>query len=118
MDFEFCSVMPGCVAAVAAYRVLNKSLCTPASLPKSPLSPRVTGGLASPRVRPTIHPCLPHGLVFAYATYVSASLDERIDLIERTGGEPVITLCTAPGWMKGTDDWNMDAAPTPEHYDD
>jgi hypothetical protein len=46
------------------------------------------------------------------------SLDERMALIERTGGEPVITLCTAPGWMKGTDDWNMDAAPTPAHYDD
>jgi hypothetical protein len=50
--------------------------------------------------------------------YDWASLDARIDLIDRTGGEPVITLCTAPGWMKGTDDWNMDAAPTPEHYDD
>jgi hypothetical protein len=50
--------------------------------------------------------------------YDWASMDERMDLIERTGGEAVITLCSAPGWMKGTDDWDMDAAPTPEHYDD
>ncbi|TDC25969.1 xylan 1,4-beta-xylosidase [Streptomyces sp. 8K308] len=50
--------------------------------------------------------------------YDWSSLDERIALIERTGGVPVITLCSAPGWMKGADDWDMDAAPAPEHYDD
>lgn len=50
--------------------------------------------------------------------YDWSSLDERIALIERTGGVPVITLCSAPGRMKGADDCNMDAAPTPEHYDD
>ncbi|MEV1007306.1 xylan 1,4-beta-xylosidase [Streptomyces sp. NPDC049881] len=50
--------------------------------------------------------------------YDWASLDERVALMERTGGELVITLCSAPGWMKEADDWDMDAAPTPEHYDD
>lgn len=50
--------------------------------------------------------------------YDWTSLDGRISLIRETGGVPVITLCTAPGWMKGTDDWDMNAAPTPDHYDD
>jgi hypothetical protein len=30
----------------------------------------------------------------------------------------VVTLCTAPGWMKDADDWDMDAASTPGHYGD
>jgi hypothetical protein len=54
----------------------------------------------------------------APGVYDWSGLDARMALIERTGGEPVLTLCSAPGWMKGTDDWDMDAAPTPEHYDD
>ncbi len=50
-------------------------------------------------------------------------LDERMDLIERTGGTPVITLCCAPDWMKGgapgTTDWDdLAAAPLPAHFDD
>lgn len=50
-------------------------------------------------------------------------LDERMSLIARTGGMPVITLAGAPDWMKGgkagTTDWTrLDAAPVARHYDD
>lgn len=50
-------------------------------------------------------------------------LDERMDLIERTGGTPVITLCCAPDWMKGgaagSTDWDdLDVAPQAAHFDD
>ncbi|MBT2508257.1 xylan 1,4-beta-xylosidase [Streptomyces sp. ISL-98] len=54
-------------------------------------------------------------------------LDSRIDLIRRTGGTPVITLCCAPDWMKGgkagsdNTDWSkkaLETAPSPEHYKD
>lgn len=52
-----------------------------------------------------------------------SSLDARLDLIRATGGTPVITLCCAPDWMKGgkagATDWSaIEAAPTPEHFDD
>ncbi|MGH8876413.1 MAG: GH39 family glycosyl hydrolase [Stackebrandtia sp.] len=48
-----------------------------------------------------------------------ASMDSRMKLITETEGTPVITLCTAPGWMKPSgDDWAMEEAPTKEHYDD
>ncbi|MGY1794618.1 hypothetical protein ACI796_11585 [Geodermatophilus sp. SYSU D00525] len=55
--------------------------------------------------------------------YDFGSLDERIDLIRRSGGIPVITLCCAPDWMKGgrpgTTDWaRLTEAPLPEHYAD
>lgn len=58
------------------------------------------------------------------------TLDARIGLVRETGGTAVITLCTAPGWMKpgggrdeddnGEDDmdWEMEAPVAPEHYDD
>ncbi|OEJ27625.1 xylan 1,4-beta-xylosidase [Streptomyces agglomeratus] len=54
-------------------------------------------------------------------------LDSRVDLIRRTRGTPVITLCCAPDWMKGgkagaeNTDWSREAletAPRPEHYED
>ena len=50
-------------------------------------------------------------------------LDGRINLIRRTGGIPVITLCCAPDWMKGaapgTTDWaRLDVAPDPARFDD
>jgi hypothetical protein len=50
-------------------------------------------------------------------------LDRRIDLIRRTDGVPVITLCCAPDWMKGGQpgrtDWSkLEQAPLPEHYQD
>ncbi|MFE2429952.1 xylan 1,4-beta-xylosidase [Streptomyces sp. NPDC059373] len=56
-------------------------------------------------------------------TYDFAELDDRIDLIRSTGGTPVITLCCAPDWMKGGQagqtDWStLEAAPTPDHFDD
>ncbi|MGX1881884.1 xylan 1,4-beta-xylosidase [Streptomyces sp. NPDC055287] len=54
-------------------------------------------------------------------------LDSRVDLVRRTGGTPVITLCCAPDWMKGgkagadNTDWSkrsLETAPRPEHYKD
>ncbi|NIH80152.1 hypothetical protein [Amycolatopsis viridis] len=55
--------------------------------------------------------------------YDWSRLDERMDLIERTGGTPVITLCCAPDWMKGgaigTTNWdNLAAAPLRAHFAD
>jgi hypothetical protein len=55
--------------------------------------------------------------------YDFRSLDRRIDLIRRTRGIPVITLCCAPDWMKGgppgATDWSkLELAPTPEHFRD
>jgi hypothetical protein len=57
--------------------------------------------------------------------YDFAALDSRIDLIRRTGGTPVLTLCCAPDWMKGgkagRTDWSersLETAPSPEHYQD
>ena len=52
-----------------------------------------------------------------------ASLDQRMNLIRRSGGTPTITLCCAPDWMKGgapgTTDWNrLEVAPDPAHFDD
>jgi hypothetical protein len=55
--------------------------------------------------------------------YNFSSLDARIALIRRTNGQPVITLCCSPDWMKGgaagTTDWSrLEVAPTPDHFDD
>lgn len=52
-----------------------------------------------------------------------ASLDERMELISSLGGQPVLTLCCAPDWMKGgnagSTDWSrIEEAPDPEHFDD
>jgi hypothetical protein len=52
-----------------------------------------------------------------------SSLDHRLDLIRRTRGIPVITLCCAPDWMKGgrpgATDWSqLQVAPEPAHYAD
>jgi hypothetical protein len=52
-----------------------------------------------------------------------STLDDRIDLIDQAGAEPVLTLCCAPDWMKGqpegTTDWGLlTVAPEPGHYDD
>jgi len=59
----------------------------------------------------------------APGTYDWSTLDARMELISRTGGVPVITLCCAPDWMKGgepgTTDWDrLTDAPRPEHYGD
>lgn len=46
------------------------------------------------------------------------SLDGRTAFLKTINGEPVITLCTAPGWMKrGGQDWEMEKRVLPEHYD-
>jgi hypothetical protein len=51
------------------------------------------------------------------------SMDARLELIRRTGGVPVITLCCAPDWMKGgragATDWSrIERAPAREHFAD
>jgi hypothetical protein len=51
------------------------------------------------------------------------SLDARMDLIRRSAGTPVITLCCAPDWMKGgpagKTDWShLEDAPEREHFRD
>ncbi|MCL5970590.1 MAG: Ig-like domain-containing protein [Patescibacteria group bacterium] len=51
------------------------------------------------------------------------SLDGRIDLIRKTNGIPVITLCCSPDWMKGgvngQTDWSkLEDPPLPEHEAD
>jgi len=51
-------------------------------------------------------------------SYRWASLDARLNFMSTLGGEPVITLCTCPGWMKRSGkDWAMDEAPAAEHFD-
>lgn len=55
--------------------------------------------------------------------YDFSDLDRRMELIERTGGVPVITLCCAPDWMKGGEpghtDWSkLEFPPLPEHFQD
>jgi hypothetical protein len=45
-----------------------------------------------------------------------SALASRISLITSTGGTPVVTLCTAPDWMKNR--IGPDVAPTPAHYQD
>ena len=50
------------------------------------------------------------------------SLDSRVQLMTRTGGIPVITLCCAPDWMKGgrpgqTDFNRLAEAPFVENFD-
>ncbi|AFZ67133.1 GH39 family glycosyl hydrolase [Deinococcus peraridilitoris] len=55
--------------------------------------------------------------------YDWSSLDARIELIRKSGGTPVITLCCAPDWMKGGQagqtNWsNLEVAPLASHFDD
>jgi hypothetical protein len=59
--------------------------------------------------------------------YQFGEMDSRIDLIRRSGGTPVVTLCCAPDWMKGgkagaaNTNWSkqsLESAPAPEHYAD
>jgi hypothetical protein len=52
--------------------------------------------------------------------YSWSSLDRRLDLICSVANTiPVITFCTAPGWMKTSGkDWNMDDRVADEHVQD
>jgi len=52
------------------------------------------------------------------ANFDFRDIKARVDLALELGGEPWITFCTAPGWMKGTNDWAMEEAPLPEFEDD
>ncbi|MEU8268367.1 xylan 1,4-beta-xylosidase [Sphaerisporangium sp. NPDC049002] len=54
-------------------------------------------------------------------------LDSRTNLMKRSGGTQIITLCCAPDWMKGGPEgpteesaWkeHLEDAPYPEHFDD
>lgn len=46
-------------------------------------------------------------------------LDARIRRMEKFDSELIITLCTAPGWMKRRGDtWNMEDRQKPEHFDE
>jgi len=52
--------------------------------------------------------------------YRWSSLDRRLDLIRSMANTiPVITFCTAPGWMKASGkDWNMEERVADEHVQD
>jgi hypothetical protein len=52
--------------------------------------------------------------------YSWSSLDRRLDLIRSMADTiPVITFCTAPGWMKASGkDWNMEERVADEHVQD
>lgn len=46
-------------------------------------------------------------------------LDARIAMMRKLRAPIVITLCSAPGWMKRSgNDWDLGDCPTPQHYDD
>jgi hypothetical protein len=53
--------------------------------------------------------------------YDWATLDERMELVQRTGARTVLTACCAPDWMKGgvpgrTDWTRLEAAPLPQDF--
>ena len=59
--------------------------------------------------------------------YFWEDLDSRTDLMNRSGGTQIMTLCCAPDWMKGGPQgptaesaWkdHLEDAPYPEHFDD
>jgi len=52
--------------------------------------------------------------------YSWGSLDSRMNVIRSMAGVvPVITFCTAPGWMKRSgEDWNMEDRVADEHFED
>jgi hypothetical protein len=47
-----------------------------------------------------------------------ADLDHRIELMRSIGTPMMITFCTAPGWMKETDDWDMEADVKDDYFSD
>jgi hypothetical protein len=51
------------------------------------------------------------------------TIDQRMELVEKTGGKAMLTLCCAPDWMKGGEagetDWSkLEDNPLPEHFGD
>ena len=51
--------------------------------------------------------------------YQWGTLDERVELVRSMGFRPVMTFCTAPGWMKTTGgDWDMEERVADVHVDD
>ncbi len=45
-------------------------------------------------------------------------LDHRVELMRDIGTPMSITFCQAPGWMKGTDDWDMEQEVLDEYVSD
>ena len=45
-------------------------------------------------------------------------LDHRVELMNSIDTPMIITFCTAPGWMKGTDDWAMEEDVQDAYTDD
>lgn len=66
----------------------------------------------------------PDSTVVDHAVWNWKTLDTRLQLIRETKGLAVITLCGCPTWMhtpskNGETDWeSIEAAPTPNHFDD
>jgi hypothetical protein len=48
--------------------------------------------------------------------YDWSSLDERVEDIESSGSQVMLSLCCAPDWMKGSSD--IEAAPLPQYFGD
>jgi hypothetical protein len=51
-------------------------------------------------------------------SYQWNDLDHRADLMRSIDTPIMITFCTAPGWMKGTDDWAMEEEVEDTHVDE
>ena len=47
-----------------------------------------------------------------------SSIDSRISLFKKLGGDMWLTFCQAPGWMKGAGDWEMEKSVLDEHIGD
>ena len=61
----------------------------------------------------------PHDINPKPGVYEWSTLDARLKHMERFDAPPVITLCTAPGWMKRKGKtWEMGDRPKAEHFDD
>jgi len=50
--------------------------------------------------------------------YAWNDLDHRVNLMRSISAPMMITFCTAPGWMKGTDDWAMEEDVQDNHVED
>ena len=50
--------------------------------------------------------------------YSWKDLDHRVELMQSIGAPAIITFCTAPGWMKGSDDWSMEKDVEDAHFQD
>lgn len=51
-------------------------------------------------------------------TYQWGDLDHRVELMRSIGTPMMITFCTAPGWMKDSDDWAMEEDVKDDYFAD